>query len=159
MKILYTDIDYVLSLASDPNPKMTKWGWVSPCNKKAVAVYNHILLHTGAAIVVSSDWRHHYTLEQLKDIFINWIGACRPPIGVTGYVPGTIQKLEECRAKEILEHVEKFKPEAWVAIDDLDLSPWIDANHFVYLPRMNEGIKQSGKAQKIIELLNTKNKL
>ena len=43
MKILYTDIDYVLSLSSEYTQKQTKWGWVSRFNAKAVSVYNEIL--------------------------------------------------------------------------------------------------------------------
>lgn len=155
MKILYTDIDYVLSLASEMGKKMTKWGWVSPFNSKAVKVYNEILEKTGAEIVISSDWKHHWTLEDLQQIFTEFAGIIKAPIDTTPYIPGaTLQQLEEFRAKEILQHVEKRNPDAWVAIDDLDLSKWIDSLHFVHLPRMNEGIKQSGKAKEVIEKLN-----
>lgn len=155
MKILYTDIDYVLSLSSEPNMKMTKWGWISPFNKKAVSVYNDILEKTGALPVISSDWKHHHTLTELQEIFVDFAGITTIPIDTTPYIPGaTLQKLEEFRAKEILQHVEKRNPDAWVAIDDLDLSKWIDPLHFVHCPRMNEGIKQSGKAKEAIEKLN-----
>ena len=159
MKILYTDIDYVLSLSSEMNKKQTKWGWVSPFNAKAVKIYNEILEKTGAEIVISSDWRHHWTLAHLQEIFVEFAGIIKAPIDTTSYIPGgSLQQLEEYRAKEILLHVEQNKPEAWVAIDDLDLSkgmlPWIAENHFVHLPRMNEGIKQTSKAEKIIKLLN-----
>lgn len=159
MKILYTDIDYVLSLSSEPSQKQTKWGWVSPFNYKAVRVYNDILEKTGAEIVISSDWRHHWTLEQLQEIFLEFAKIIKAPIDTTSYIPGgTLQQLEEYRAKEILQHVEKHNPTSWVAIDDLDLGkymlPWISNLHFVHLPRMSEGIKQSGKAEKVINLLN-----
>jgi hypothetical protein len=64
-----------------------------------------------------------------------------------------MQLLEKFRAEEILEHVNRFKPYSWVAIDDLDLSLWIPANHFVICTRFYEGIKQSGKSIEIINKL------
>lgn len=157
MKILYTDIDYVLSLSSEYKTHNTKWGNIHKFNQKAVSVLNDILLNTGAAIVVSSDWKYHFSLEQLKEIFISWGKVCRPPIDITPNILGiTMERLEEFRAKEILQHVEENKPEAWVAIDDLDLSKWIEPLHFVHLSMSNEGIKQSSKKEEIIEKLNIK---
>jgi len=158
MKILYTDIDYVLSLDSEMSKKNTRWGWVCPFNKKAVNIYNEILRKTGAEIVITSDWKLHWTLKELQEIFTEFAGINKAPIGITpsswGHIFTSLQQLEECRAYEILKHAEEFKPEAWVAIDDLKLTPWIKDEHFVYLTRSNEGIKQSGKKQEIIEKLN-----
>jgi len=155
MKILYTDIDYVLSLGTEIHPKMTKWGYVSRFNKRAVEIYNEILEKTGAEIVISSDWKTHWSLEQLGEIFTEFARISKKPIDVTpGFPNRTIQKLEEFRAKEILRHVEDNKPESWVAIDDLDLRPWISEEHFVHLSRYMEGIKQSGKRNEIIKKLN-----
>lgn len=158
MKILYTDIDYVLSLDSEPNKKDTDWGWIPPFNKKAVDVYNEILRKTNAEIVISSDWKLHWTLKELQEIFIEFAGIEKAPLDVTGSSWGVIFKsfkqLEECRAHEILKHVDKFKPEAWVAIDDLYLLPWLQDENFVFLPRSNEGIKQSSKKDEIIRKLN-----
>jgi len=155
MKILYTDIDYVLSLDSEMSKKNTKWGWVSPFNRKAVLVYNDIISKTDAEIVISSDWKNHWTLKELQDIFIEFAGIIKAPFDVTRTIPGvTMQNLDEWRAKEILEHVEKYKPTSWVAIDDLYLNSWISDENFVFLPRSNEGIKQSGKKDQIINKLN-----
>lgn len=155
MKLLYTDIDGVLALGSEFNRKMTKWGYIYKFNAKAVKIYNEILEVTDAWPVISSDWKHHHTLEQLEGIFTEWAGINKVPIDVTPNISGiTLQNLEEFRAKEILGHVEKNNPEAWVAIDDLDLSSWISDEHFVHLPRWYEGIKQSSKKEKIIERLN-----
>jgi hypothetical protein len=155
MKIIYTDIDGVLCLSSEEYPRRTEWGYVWPFNQKAVEVFNKILEQTGADIVISSDWKHHYTLGTLRDIFTVLARIQCDPVGTTPYIPGgTLQNLNEFRAKEILMHVEEHKPEKWVAIDDLDLSEWISKDHFVHLPKHREGIKQTGKAQKIINLLN-----
>jgi hypothetical protein len=163
MKILYTDIDYVLSLSSEPNKKNTKWGWVSPFNIKAVRIYNDILFKTGAEIVISSDWKLHWTLKELQEIFIEFAKIDKAPISVTpsswGHMFTSLQQLEECRAYEILKHVEEFKPTSWVAIDDLKLTPFLLDENFVYLPRSNEGIKQSSKKDEIIKKLNINDKL
>lgn len=162
MKFLYTDIDSVLSLGSEMNPVLTKWGNVHRFNTKAVKVYNEILSKTGAEIVVSSDWKHHYNLEQLQEIFTEWAKISKAPIDVTPYLWGikftNVQQLEECRAAEILAHVKKFNPESWVAIDDLDLRNWLPEENFVFLPRFMEGIKQTGKAQETILKLNINDK-
>jgi hypothetical protein len=113
IKYLYTDIDYVLSLSSEMNKKMTKWGWLSQFNVKAVKVYNEILEKTGAEIIISSDWKHHFSLEDLQEIFTEFAGIIKTPIDTTPYIPGaTMQTLEEFRAKEILAHVEQYKPDS-----------------------------------------------
>jgi hypothetical protein len=41
--------------------------------------------------------------------------------------------------------------EKWVAIDDLDLS---NLKNFVHTKKMNEGIKQNGIKDKLINILN-----
>ena len=155
MKFLYTDIDYVLSLGSEINPKQTKWGLVHRMNKKAVDVYNDILLETGAFPIISSDWRNEYTLQELQEIFTEMANIIIAPIDVTPFLHGaTPLTLNEFRAKEIIKHVLANHPENWVAIDDMNLSEWIDEKHFVHLPRFMEGVKQTGKKQEIIKKLN-----
>ena len=155
VKIIYTDIDDVLSLGSEIHPKLTKWGYVHRFNAKAVKVFNEILKETGAEIVISSDWKNHYSLKDLQEIFIEWAGIDKAPIDVTRTFGNTaLQLLEEFRAKEILEHAGNLMPYSWVAIDDLSLRFWIPENHFVYLPRYMEGVKQSGKKEEIIRKLN-----
>ena len=155
MKILYTDIDYVLSLASEIAFHNTKWGLIHKFNVKAVYIYNEIIRKTDAEIVVTSDWKIHFTLKQLQEIFTEWAGIIKPPFDVTSIIPGvTLQLLEVWRAKEILAHVAEHKPESWVAIDDLYLSPYIPDEHFVYCSRINEGVKQTGKKEELIRKLN-----
>ena len=155
-KYLYTDIDYVLSLSTEIRKYSTKWGYLQKFNDKAVKVYNEILLKTGAVPIISSDWKNHWTLKELQEIFIEWAGISTPPIDVTETIPDvTLQRLEEWRAKEILQHVEKYKPDVWVVLDDLYLIPHnITEDHFVYCSRVNEGIKQSGKKDQAINKLN-----
>jgi len=152
-KFIYLDLDGVLSLGSEIHPKLTEWGYVHRFNAKAVQMFNEVLEVTNADIIISSDWKQHYSLESLQGIF-KWQKVIKVPIDITPSLKFTsMQLLEENRAKEILEHVDKFKPGFWVAIDDLDLRTWINDKHFVLCPRFMEGIKQIGKMNEIINKL------
>ena len=168
-KYLYTDIDGVLCLGSEIKPKNTKWGWVYSFNKKAVKIYNEILKITDAEIIVSSDWKDEYNLKQLGEIF-EWQGIIKKPIGITPSLANkTMQFLERDRCREILIHVNINKPDIWVAIDDLDLQDWWSGKlvvhdykeknkdpHFVFMPKFNEGVKQTGKFTEICDKLKMK---
>lgn len=61
-----------------------------------------------------------------------------------------MDQIESTRVGEINEWVEINKPDKWVAIDDLNLS---QLKSFVHTKKMNEGIKQSGIKELIIEKL------
>lgn len=154
-RFIYTDIDGVLCLGTENKYHLTKWGYLQKFNPKAVKIFNEILQKTNADIIISSDWKYHFNLKQLGEIFLEWAKIDKAPIDVTPSSEKiTLQQLEEFRAKEILEHVSLHKPNSWVAIDDLDLCQYIDSDHFVWLPKYMEGIKQSSKKDKIIQLLN-----
>jgi len=156
MKFLYLDIDGVLSLGSEIHPKLTKWGYVHRVNKKAVRVLNEIIDETDTDIILSSDWKDHYSLTSLQEIFVEMMGVKKAPIDVTVSLKGrTMQLLEKYRSEEILEHVNRIKPLHWTAVDDLDLSLWLPEKRFVICTRFYEGIKQTGKREEIIKKLNT----
>jgi len=136
-------------------------------DKGAVGVLNDILLKTGAEIVVSSDWRLRASVEELGDYYQRQ-GIIKRPIGVTRLFneldPTKIGKiswsdkwrLEQERYFEILDWLDNHpEVEKWVAIDDLDMSVKGDwgLTNFIHTPKVYEGIKQSGKADKIIKLL------
>ena len=155
MKFLYTDIDYVLSLDTETEFFNTKWGDIQEFNPKAVRIYNEILEATGALPIVTSDWRYHHSLKNLQEIFVEWAGITVAPVGVTPEIPGiTLEQQARWRAKEILAHVEQFKPDNWVVIDDLELTPFLPKDHFVRCANYHEGIKESGKAFRVIQKLN-----
>jgi hypothetical protein len=149
---------------------------------KAVKVLNEILEITGAEIVVSSDWKKHATLEELGNYYESK-GIIKRPIAVTDLfaakatewdASGFISKefpwwrydqLEQERHFEIL-HWLKEHPEVthWVAVDDLNMGKEIHTRYgdetrdwglsnFVWTPREDEGIKQSGVKEKIIKFL------
>jgi len=66
----------------------------------------------------------------------------------------SIAQLEDCRAYENIKNMLKNNEiENWLAIDDIDLNPWISEEHFIRTPRANEGIKQSGIKIKLLSIL------
>lgn len=151
-------------------------------DEKAVKVLNEVLKETGAEIVVSSDWKKHATLEELGDYYESK-GIIKRPIAVTdlfavkadewdesGFMPKDFSwrrydQLEQERHFEIL-HWLKEHPEVthWVAVDDLNMGKEIHTRYgdetrdwglsnFVWTPREDEGIKQSGVKEKILKFL------
>jgi hypothetical protein len=144
-------------------------------DKKAIKILNGILEETGAEIVVSSDWRLYATLDELGEYYLSQ-GIIKAPIGITNKklidcdVPNNFVwsrgwDLEQTRSLEIHQYL-KDHPEItrWVAIDDLNMgktklyySMQVEHNwgleNFVYTPLSNEGIKQSGVKEKILEYL------
>jgi hypothetical protein len=155
MKIIFLDIDGVLSLNSDyGKANDNKWGSYR-FDQKAVAVLNFILQQTNAEIVLSSDWRTHYTLQEMREIFAHNF-VLRGPIGFTTRSKNyNGDNLENGRAEEIKAWIElhAWKDDTkWVVVDDLNMSDQLYPN-FVWCPNSNEGIKQTGVKDKIIKIL------
>lgn len=156
--IIFLDIDGVLATTHQyyTNPKRWPDYGRYRFDDKCVKVFNQILEETSAKIILSSDWKLHYSLESLNNIF-EFNNIIEPVTDITISLWGDkftrVSELENCRAEEILDFVSRYDIEKWVAIDDLDLSPWIPDN-FVHTRRANEGIKQSSIKQKIIKKLN-----
>jgi len=150
-------------------------------DRKAIEVLNSILEETGAEIVVSSDWKRWATVEELGEYYEQQ-GIIKKPIDATPFfrtlqadskIPGyedfvwdRNEQLEQERHFEILDWL-KEHPEVthWVAIDDLNMGIPVSTRYygdfdrewgltnFVWTPQMTEGIKQSGKKEKILEFL------
>ena len=153
--IIFLDIDGVLATDSEYETKKTHpLLKCYPFNKKCVKVFNAIIEEINPVIILSSDWKYHFTKDEMNEIFL-WNGINTI---VTDFVPKgtnfTYSKhyLEECRAAEILDYVGKHKITNYVAVDDLHMGRWLNGN-FVYCARPNEGIKQSGVKEKIINVL------
>ena len=152
-------------------------------DEKAIKVLNSILEETGAEIVVSSDWRFHANLEELGDYYesqgiikrpvdvtekfhyTNWLEEGF--IKDHGEFPWSrTEDLEQQRHFEIKRWL-RDHPEVthWVAIDDLNMGIHVEASsygpfdrdwgleNFIWTPRADEGIKQSGKKEKILKFL------
>jgi len=137
---------------------------------KSVKVLNEILEKTGAEIVVSSDWKLHATLEELGEYY-ELHGISKKPRALTpnistckdygNYIWSPRWELEMIRTIEIKQYIHDH-PEIthWVSVDDLNMGkigePWKDEwaiDNFVLTPKQNEGIKQSGVKEKILNYL------
>lgn len=171
MKILFLDHDGVICLSNNWGGRFKKKGFDSnpetpidirmdDFDVKAVKVLNNIIEITGCEIVVSSDWKLHGTLEQMKEMYIT--RGIKPPIDYTPnlkdfdeekyHLLKSTNDYEGIRVCEVNQWL-KDHPEVihWVAVDDMDLS---ELNNFVMTKRpYNEGIKQCGVKEKIINYL------
>jgi hypothetical protein len=158
---IFLDIDSVLALNNEMYvendkhwyPKFNKYR----LNKGAVKILNEICVKVDPIIILSSDWKHDYSIADMNEYF-EWCGILYE---ISDYTSSlwkvrfvSFQQLEECRASEILLYVHEREIENYVAIDDLDLSPWIP-NNFVHTPNSNMGIKQSNAKEKVIKILTT----
>ena len=147
-------------------------------DEKAVKILNEILEETDAEIVVSSDWQNFATLDELGEYYESQ-GIIKKPIGVTKEI-GDVDfekydkmpwnrdlDLEQHRSLEILEWLEAHEEVThWVAVDDLHMGVHVENSwrgaydredwgleNFVWTPRDNQGIKQSGIKDKILKFL------
>lgn len=164
MKIIFLDIDGVMSTRQCWGKGMNnKWN-AYKFDEKCVTVLNFILKETGAEIILSSDWRLHYTLHEMIEIFSH-NGIIKGPIGFTQLHHSLPHELENARIIEIKQWLKQnaWKEDiSWVAIDDIDMSEkfdiegklWVNGlSNFVMCSRQNEGIKQVGIKEKILEFL------
>ena len=126
---------------------------VYPFNPGCVKILNEILNMFDIEIVVSSDWKDDYTLEQLKDIF-NLNNVVKLPIDTTVSLNKNATMLDHYRATEILNYVYKNDIKKYIILDDLQLKPWFSENNFVFCANVFEGIKQTNLKEKIIKKLN-----
>jgi hypothetical protein len=140
-------------------------------DKKAIKVLNQVLEETGAELVVSSDWRLFANLEELGDYYLSQ-GIIKKPISFTKRYIGCDKPdefewtrrtmIEQQRCIEVRQYLTDH-PEVthWACIDDLQLGEkdtqgreqkW-GLSNFVHTPRENEGIKQAGVKDKLLEYL------
>lgn len=163
-KYIFLDIDGVLATTNQYRTNKKTWHPTLDCyrfDEKCVKVFNEIIKKTDPIIILSSDWKYHYTIDQMNEIF-EWNNINAKVSDVTpsswGVMFTSMQQLEECRAYEINKYAIGHEITKWVAIDDLNLKPWIPSN-FVHCTRANEGIKQSGLKDKILKILLNNSKL
>ncbi|MFA5366372.1 MAG: HAD domain-containing protein [Dehalococcoidia bacterium] len=156
---IFLDIDGVLATTMQyySNPK--KWNPLYNryrFDEKCVKVFNQIIEKTNPVVILSSDWGRDYTLEKLNLIFeINGVNCTitdvTPNFWDVKYFDIKTQ-LAVCRADEIKSYTIDHNITKFLAIDDVDLSPWLPDN-FVRTRVANEGIKQSGVKDKILKML------
>jgi hypothetical protein len=157
-KVIFLDIDGVVATTREHNMTHMAKTYVHkynvyPYNPKCVKVLNKILEETQATIIMSSDWKLYFDLDQLADIFkIN--GIDKAPVMVTHnfYKKHKGKELEDIRTIEIKAFLEEHEVEKYVVVDDLDMSEGF-GNKFVLCGNSFEGIKKSGLKEKIIKKL------
>jgi hypothetical protein len=196
MKIVFLDHDGVICLDNNwgsRRKKQNKWEGMKlsmdrkgipieyrfdDFDQKAVSVLNEILDETDAEIVVSSDWKHWSTVEEMGEYY-EIQGIKKKPIDFTknlgqcsfqdkkSFQWSYTYDLEQSRYVEITQYLMDH-PEIthWVAVDDLHMGKHVENSkygafdrddwgltNFVWTPRCSEGIKQSGVKEKILKYL------
>ncbi len=196
MKIIFLDHDGVICLDNNwgsRRKKQNKWEGMKLSmdrkgipveyrfdnfDRKAVSVLNEILDETDAEIVVSSDWKHWATVEEMGEYY-EIQGIKKKPISFTknlgqcsfqdkkSFQWSSTYDLEQSRYVEITQYLMDH-PEItqWVAVDDLHMGKHVENSkygsfdrddwgltNFVWTPRPSEGIKQSGVKDKILKYL------
>lgn len=159
-KILFLDHDGVICVNVPPHQYACAWDnpWkVHPFCKKCVRELNRIIEITNCEIVVSSDWRHYFTLEQLGDIY-EANGIVKKPIAVTAHITlkdvDPDRKFELERKEEIHQWVVNNNITKYCVVDDMELFEKNHKdNHFAHTNYL-KGIKHMGIGGKIIEILN-----
>jgi hypothetical protein len=191
MKVIFLDHDSVICLSNNWGSrykKRSKWKdqklsmennefpleyRFDDFDKKAIKTLNEVLEKTGTEIVVSSDWKHWATVEEMGEYYESQ-GIVKKPISFTPNLNECNNyddtfpwfgpwDLEQTRSLEIKQFLQDH-PEVthWVAVDDLNMGkdePWKDVwglDNFVLTPRSDEGLKQSGIKEKLINFLNEK---
>lgn len=136
-KIIFIDVDGPLAWATwmDGKVKINEntsdeftipYAWV----KEDCEALAKICEATNAELVLSSDWKLHYTLKQMSDIFIEY-GIYAKLIDTTTHMNSTqigvwnrlsSPGLDFERASQIVKWAKDNKISNWIAIDDLYLS-------------------------------------
>lgn len=166
MKIIFLDIDGVLATDAQfymnrhnfhkNNPIAKDLRIPYPFDKKCVKVLNDILDATGAEIVLSSDWREHFSLGELDTIF-KFNGVNKSPIDITSTEIVSFGNITMNRAYQIGLYITENDVDSYVVIDDLPVGKYMqitnDDDKFV-LTKESEGIKQLGVKSKILKILS-----
>jgi hypothetical protein len=155
-KIIILDLDGVIATEECWQKTEKKFGKnIYRWNDNCVKVLNEILNETDADIILSSDWRKHFDLKTLDEIF-KWNNVVKSPVDVTDEIKRSFSSdIEEDRIQQIGRFLEKNQINFWVCVDDLDLNSDIVPN-FVQVDQ-ELGISQEGIKEKLLSYLNKSN--
>lgn len=180
MKILFLDHDGVICLNDNFGTRFKKGYHLDNSilnrfddfDKESIKVLNDIIKQTDCEIVVSSDWRHLVSIEEMG-MYYEYHGILKKPFDFTPSINDIeipinfewerFYYLEQSRGMEIKEWLKKH-PEVtqWVAVDDMNLGLYDETygsneiwglSNFVLTGFDNEGIKEMGIKEKIIKFL------
>jgi hypothetical protein len=150
--VLATDRQFFMSRARyhGRNPAAAELGAPYPFDPGCVDKLNEIVRSTGARIVLSSDWRLHWSLSDMGRIF-RMNGLESVPYDATSEL--AMANLEMARAAEIGDYVQQNGLTDFVVIDDLNVGKFMahtgEQDKF-FMTRSSEGLKQVGLAGKIV---------
>lgn len=147
MKILFLDHQGVLYTKDHPDHKT-----LDHFDVHCISVLNEILRQDpNIDIVVSSDWKHWVTLEEMQE-FYRQQGINKQPIAFTKTHKGG--SIEKQRAAEILDWVDENDIKEWVALDDLDMTSYLPDSNFVLIVEPKTGLDHRSK-NKVVEKLRS----
>lgn len=146
---LFLDIDGVLSISGQSSGEHN-------FDTKCVRVLNEIKSNANFNTVLTSDWGLRHDINTMNNIFkFNGLSVTIDdyPISLWGTKFFSLKDLEVCRAEEILQYIKEHQIQDYVVVDDLDMTYWF-GDRMVVCKRHNEGIKQLGIKDKILNILN-----
>jgi len=172
MKVIFVDIDGPLAWGTWMEEKVQiseglklPYPWV----KEECDALTQIINATGAKVVISSDWKKYYTLQELGQIF-EFYGIPNVIIDKTGIQKAKLSSnFEWDRAIQIMNWVHEHTAtiESWIALDDIPVAkyfgdqtkehPYITKENHIWLDGDwgETGSKLSQNVDQIIEFLNT----
>lgn len=163
-KIIFLDIDGVLATHLQFMMNRTKFRKKYPeadelripypFDEGCVKIFNEIIKETGADIVLTSDWKLHWDLDEIDKIF-KYNQVVKSPFVFTENDTKSFGNITLNRAWEIDLFIRANDVDNFVVIDDL----WVDkymkfGEGRIVRTKDMEGLKQSGIKDKIINILN-----
>jgi hypothetical protein len=136
MKVIFLDIDGVIATDNSFRSKkflIDKVQMPYKWDEKCVESLKHILEQTQANIVLTSDWRLYYPLEEMKTIFKYYGLPSDKLIDYTlNFRKLSSYNYEGIRCSEIEKYLLESKHDIdnWVAVDDMNLS---ELSNFVHV--------------------------
>lgn len=170
MKYIFLDIDGVLSTDFEfwtntqefwlENIWAKKLKVPYPFYYKCVNEFNKILIEVSdIKIILSSDWRKHWNLEEL-DIIFKSNGVIQSPSDITktdGF--SNWDMLERTRMGDIESYLisNDLIDSNWIIIDDLNVRGFLPEEHKdkFFLTNSFDGLSEEGIVERIIEKLNS----
>lgn len=157
MKVIFLDIDGPIATDDCFFEKKFKIDFVDmpyPWNEEAAKSLAKIINETNCKIVISSDWRLHYNINEMSAMFKHYGIPYKDDV-IIGMIADDRKFSEShwgARVRQIEQYVAtNLKPEDnWIAVDDMLL--WKDNDRFVHISDTDKGI--SSVESIIIEKLN-----
>lgn len=171
MKVIFVDIDGPLAWGTLNEDKVQinselklPYPWV----KEECDALTQIINSTGAKVVISSDWKKHYSLQELGQIF-EFYGIPNVIIDKTSTRKAKLSSISEWdRAIQIMDWVREHNTEikSWIALDDIPVAKYFgdQTEEYPYITKENHiwldgecsqpDARLCQNVKKIIEFLN-----